>query len=295
MSAGRMASGNDAFYIQSFGLRKPMQVPGAVSDVIERPRPPAPWISHAPIFKTPGCNSSLVESSAQMANVRQPIRGAPIASVNDNRRWMRSRTLRKTQFSKLKFPRSIRDLFAALRRLKFKNALCRPGSHFQNRNSECEGAQEFTTCGMHRLSGVAYISRSSSSSVLNDSPVCQSRPRRPNEFLNATKLAPFHDDKISILIDRSAMRRVTNALLPLIRWQAEVCTLLLVRIVADPRRNVSLFIQHCHAPLQLREDGIIAANVHRRGHAKFLLNDFYEIPVEIPILDSIVVAVTDQQ
>ena len=47
-------------------------------------------------------------------------------------------------------------------------------------------------------------------------------------------------------------------------------------------------------PLELGNDRVVAADLHRGGHPEVLLDDTHEVAVEIPILDAVVVPVADK-
>src|SRR5881396_2119139 len=116
---------------------------------------------------------------------------------------------------------------------------------------------------------------------------------RSNEFVKASKLAPFRHDQIAVLINRSAVRRVADAFFPLIGRQSKIGSLFLIGIVAELGGDPPLLIQNGYSALQLGKDGIIAADMNRCRHAKVLLNDFHEVAIEIPILDAIVIAIAN--
>src|SRR5439155_1617426 len=118
---------------------------------------------------------------------------------------------------------------------------------------------------------------------------------RERELMDASKLAPLAHNHVEVFIKGSSVRRVTDAFSPFRGWQVEVGSLFGIRIIADLRDDLALFIQYSHSALQLREDGVIAANVNGRGHPQIFLNDFYKIPLEVPIFDAIVVTIADQQ
>ena len=90
------------------------------------------------------------------------------------------------------------------------------------------------------------------------------------------------------------MRRVTDAFRPLVRGQAEVGPLFLIGIVTHLGNDVAGLVQNRDSPLQLGKDRVIAPDVHRGRHPQILLNDFYEVTVEIPVLHPIVIAVANE-
>src|SRR5205807_515195 len=49
------------------------------------------------------------------------------------------------------------------------------------------------------------------------------------------------------------------------------------------------------SPLQLRNDGIIAADMHGGGQPQVFLDNFHEIAIEVPVFNAIVIAVANQQ
>ena len=118
---------------------------------------------------------------------------------------------------------------------------------------------------------------------------------RSNEFVKASKLAPFRHDQIAVLINRSAVRRVADAFFPLIGRQSKIGSLFLIGIVAELGGDPPLLIQNGYPALQLGKDGVIAADMHGCGHPEVLLNHLHEIPLKIPILDAIVIAIANQQ
>ena len=115
------------------------------------------------------------------------------------------------------------------------------------------------------------------------------------EFVEVTKLAPLGHDEVAVLVNRSAVRGVADAVLPLVLRQAEVGALFLIGIVADLRGDVAVLVQHGDAALQLREHGVVAADMHGGGHPQVFLDDFHEIAVEVPVFHAIVVAVANEQ
>ena len=55
------------------------------------------------------------------------------------------------------------------------------------------------------------------------------------------------------------------------------------------------FVEHSHAALEFGDHGVVAANVDGSGHPQVSLEDFDEIPVEVPMFDAVVVAVADKE
>ena len=81
----------------------------------------------------------------------------------------------------------------------------------------------------------------------------------------------------------------------MVRWQSIVGPLLGNRIIAHLRNNVSRLVQHSHATLQFRKNRVVPANIHRRRLTQILLNHPNEIAVKVPILDTVVVAIANEQ
>ena len=61
------------------------------------------------------------------------------------------------------------------------------------------------------------------------------------------------------------------------------------------RDAAAVLVDHRHATLQLREDGVIALKMNRRRHPQILLDHADKIPVQVPMLNPIVVAIANQQ
>ncbi|MDB6039684.1 MAG: hypothetical protein JWM99_3525 [Verrucomicrobiales bacterium] len=118
---------------------------------------------------------------------------------------------------------------------------------------------------------------------------------RLNELVEVAKLAPFADDQITLFIDGGAVRGVADAIFPLVLGQTKVCTLLLVRIIAYLRYDVTGLVQNGGSTLKFGKNRVIAANINCGGHAKIFLDHFYEIAVQIPIFDSVIVSVADEE
>src|SRR5438105_1196574 len=70
-----------------------------------------------------------------------------------------------------------------------------------------------------------------------------------DEFVQVAKLAPFADDEVAVLINRSSMRRIANANSPLIGRQTKISALLFIRIIAHLRGNVTRFVENGDAAL----------------------------------------------
>src|SRR4051812_41466129 len=90
---------------------------------------------------------------------------------------------------------------------------------------------------------------------------------RQNKLVKVAELAPFGDYEISLFINRSSVRRIADAFLPLVSLQSEIGSLLFIRIVTYLRNDVTLLIQDSNPPLQFWEDGVLAADMHCRGHS----------------------------
>ena len=65
--------------------------------------------------------------------------------------------------------------------------------------------------------------------------------------------------------------------------EAEIGALLLVRIVANLRGDVTFLVQNGHPALQFRKDSIIATDVNGCWHPQIFLDDLHEIPIEVPV------------
>src|SRR5712664_2166255 len=89
---------------------------------------------------------------------------------------------------------------------------------------------------------------------------------RSKEFVKSSKLTPFGHNQVTVLINRSAMRRITDAFFPLIGGKPEIGALLLIRIIAELRGDPALLIQDGDAALQLGKDGVITADMDRCRH-----------------------------
>src|SRR5437773_11566571 len=59
----------------------------------------------------------------------------------------------------------------------------------------------------------------------------------PSEFVEVTELTPLRHNEVAVTVNRSAVRRVADAVLPLVLRQAEIRPLLLVGIIPDLRRS----------------------------------------------------------
>src|SRR5438552_4429002 len=116
-----------------------------------------------------------------------------------------------------------------------------------------------------------------------------------SEFVEVTKLTPLRHDEVAVFVNRSAVRRVADAVLPLVLWQAEVGALVGNGIVADLGDDITVLVQNGDPALQLGKHGVIAADMHGGGHPQVFLDDFHKVAVEVPVFHAIVVAVANQQ
>src|SRR5262249_55714227 len=117
----------------------------------------------------------------------------------------------------------------------------------------------------------------------------------PKEFMKMSESAPLGDQDVALLVQGRAMGGIADALLPLFWRKAEVGALFLVRIVTELGDDLAVLVQDSDPPLQLRDDGVIASDVHGGGHAQTFLDDFHEMALEIPVFDPIVVPVANEQ
>src|SRR6266516_4387286 len=128
-------------------------------------------------------------------------------------------------------------------------------------------------------------------------PDCLRKRRAPllhaTEFVEVTPLTPLRHDEVAFFVNRSAMRRVADAVLPLVLWQAEVSALVGNRVVADLGDNTTVLVQNGDPALQLWKHGVIAADMHGGGHPQVFLDDFHKVAVEVPVFHAIVVAVAN--
>src|SRR5205823_2726461 len=81
----------------------------------------------------------------------------------------------------------------------------------------------------------------------------------------------------------------------LVGGKSEIGSLLFIRIITELRGDPTLLIQDRDAALQLGKHGVIASDMNRCRHAKILLNDLDEISLQIPVLDTVIVAIANQQ
>ena len=91
------------------------------------------------------------------------------------------------------------------------------------------------------------------------------------------------------------MRRVADAVFPLIGRQSKISALFLIGIVAHLRGDVALCVQNSDPALQFWKHGVLAADMHGGRHPEIFLDHFDEVTVKVPIFDAIVVAVANEQ
>src|SRR5438552_18619934 len=82
-----------------------------------------------------------------------------------------------------------------------------------------------------------------------------------SEFVEVTKLTPLRHDEVAVFVNRSAVRRVADAVLPLVLWQAEVGALVGIGIIADLRDDILVLVLVGVPPLQLWKHVVIASNM----------------------------------
>src|SRR5689334_4065873 len=115
------------------------------------------------------------------------------------------------------------------------------------------------------------------------------------ELVHAAKGGPLGDDQVAVFVDRAAVGGVRYAFSPFFRLEAVIGALLLVRIVTYLGHDGARFIEDSDAALELWDECKIAADVDGRGHAQIRLDHLHEIPVEVPVLDAVIVAIADKE
>src|SRR5262245_18535583 len=91
------------------------------------------------------------------------------------------------------------------------------------------------------------------------------------------------------------MRRIADSVLPLVLRQAEIRALFLIRVVANLGSDITILVEHGDTALQFREHGVVPPKVDGRRQAKVLLAHLHEIPIEVPVFDTIIGAVADAE
>src|ERR1700730_8168527 len=81
----------------------------AGSDIVERSRPSSTWISNASVFQVPGRQSMPGYRFAQMFNLLQVVKRAPVAAMDHDGHWMRTPPRRHAQITDLKFATAVCD------------------------------------------------------------------------------------------------------------------------------------------------------------------------------------------
>ena len=81
------------------------------------------------------------------------------------------------------------------------------------------------------------------------------------ELVQVTELRPFGDNQVDVLVERSAVGRIADAVLPIFGRETVICALFVVWIIADLSNDGARFVEHGDAALEFGDHEIGRAHV----------------------------------
>ena len=99
-----------------------------MSDILERPRPPAALVSDSAVLEVPDCDTAFREGLGESRVVLDAVHREETASVDQDRYRIGSRSFGKPQIAELEFAVTIRDPHIGGRRIPFHDVVHRQDS-----------------------------------------------------------------------------------------------------------------------------------------------------------------------